>query len=96
MIGTEKQVTLAMDIQKEMLKEVDMQAMNHIIPMLRKADTQKKIDTMDLIKSKLTQDAKANNEMILETIRDIIRNEQSAVAFIENQSLLGFLIKYFG
>lgn len=88
--GSDKQIAWAEDIRAEMLNEVSMDGAQHIIRALQKG-TPKASEVMETIKGKLTQDVDANNEMILNEVRELVKAETSAKTFIENQSLIGFL-----
>lgn len=94
--GSEKQIKWAMSIREDLLNSLDAKTMASVIaPIIRKGDTQRKVDFMNNMKSKLTKDVETNNNIIVSMLKDIILSEQSAEAFIDNRAIGLFLNNYF-
>lgn len=55
--------------REELVNEITMENMKHILPVIRKAPA-----TMAAIQSKLTTDKDANNEMIINEIKNVINS----------------------
>jgi hypothetical protein len=73
----------------ELISEITMENMKHILPVIRKNEK-----AMNIIKSKLTTDAAENNNIIIAEIKNIIENANEK--HFNNDGFLYTLISVFG
>lgn len=88
--GTSKQIAYAETIREKLIESVN----ESTVPQIHHLFTHKseKVEKfISELKQLQTSNANLNNQMVINRIRQLIANEENAVTFIENQSLLSFL-----
>ncbi|WP_031514671.1 hypothetical protein, partial [Desulfofalx alkaliphila] len=63
-------------VKQELKAEITIGNMKNILPIIRKS-----AETMELIKSRLTGEREKDNQMILDTVKEIIENENRTEMF---------------
>lgn len=88
--GTEKQIALAEKIREKLIEGVNEKSVPQIQHLFIK-NTDKIKKFIEELKTLQTDNDNLNNQIVINRIRQLIGNEENAITFIENQSLLSFL-----
>ena len=90
--GTEKQVKQAEEIRERLIEQVNHETVPQMQHLFTKG-TEKTIKFINELKELRTENEHLNNQIVINRIRQLIADEESAATFIENQTLLSFLHK---